>query len=187
MYTVKQAEILVRDLREFSTRQPTNRSLQDLGALVGKREQILVAMLGGKCEFAMRSSPEPLTVMADPIKMESALMNLAANARDQMPHGGVVTVVSGRAAIDADFIRSHGYGRIGTYAYVSVSDTGPGMDAAERERAFEPFFMAGKDWKGKGMGLSMVYDIIKEHDGYITVTSSPGRGSTYMAYLPLVH
>jgi hypothetical protein len=60
------------------------------------------------------------------------------------------------------------------------------MDAAEQERAFEPFFMAGKDWKGKGMGLSMVYDIIKEHDGYITVASSPGRGSTYMAYLPLV-
>jgi PAS domain S-box-containing protein len=186
MNTVKQAEILARDLKELSTREATKLSLQDLSALVGKREQILVAMLGGKCELVMRSSPEPLEVMADPIKMESALMNLAANAREQMPRGGVVTVATGRAAIDADFIRTHGYGRIGTYACVSVSDTGPGMDAAEQERAFEPFFMAGKDWKGKGMGLSLVYDIVKEHEGYITVTSSPGRGSIYMAYLPLV-
>jgi PAS domain S-box-containing protein len=186
MNTVKQAEILVRDLKELSTRQATKQSLQDLSALVGKREQILVAMLGGKYELAMRSSPQPLEVMADPIKMESALMNLVANAREQMPRGGVVTVATGRAAIDADFIRTHGYGQIGTYAYVSVSDTGPGMDAAEQERAFEPFFMAGKDWKGKGMGLSMVYDIVKEHEGYITVTSSPGRGCTYMAYLPLI-
>lgn len=186
MSTVKQAEILVRFLNEFITRQETKRSLQDLSALVGKREQILVAMLSGKCGLAMRSSPDRLKVMADPIKMESALMNLVANAREQMPQGGVVTVATGRATIDADFIRSHGYGRVGTYAYVSVSDTGPGMDTAEQESVFEPFFMTGKDWKGKGIGLSVVYDIVKEHEGYITVTSRLGQGSTYMAYLPLV-
>jgi PAS domain S-box-containing protein len=183
---VKPAETLVRDLNEFSARQATKRSLQDLNAFVGKREQILVAMLSGKCELVMRSLSEPLKVMADPIKMESALMNLVVNAREQMPHGGVVTVVTGRALIDADFIRRHGYGRVGAYAYVSVSDTGAGMDAAEQERVFEPFFMTGKDWKGRGIGLSMVYDIVKEHEGYITVTSRPGQGSTYMAYLPLV-
>jgi len=186
MSTVKQAEILVRVLKEFSSRQATKRSLQDLNVLVGKREQILAAMLSGKCDLAVRLFPEPLKVMADPIKVESALMNLAVNARDQMPQGGVVTVATSRAVIDADFIRRHGYGQVGAYAYVSVSDTGPGMDAAQQERVFEPFFMTGKDWKGKGIGLSMVYDIIKEQEGYITVTSMPGQGSTYMAYLPLV-
>lgn len=184
--TVKQAEILVRVLKEFSSRQATKRSLQDLNVLVEKREQILVAMLSGKCDLTVRLFPGPLKVMADPITMESALMNLALNARDQMPQGGMVTVATGRTEIDAAFIRRHGYGQVGTYAYVSVNDTGPGMDAAQQERAFEPFFMTGKDWKGKGIGLSMVYDIIKEQEGYITVESTPGQGSTYMAYLPLV-
>ena len=125
--------------------------------------------------------------MADPIKIESALMHLVVNARDRMPRGGVVTVATGRAMIDAGFIRRTGYGRVGTYATVSVSDTGEGMDEAEQERIFEPFFTTRGDWKGNGIGLSVVYDIVKEHAGYITVTSRPGQGSSYMAYLPLAH
>ena len=114
-----------------------------------KRQQILAAMLSGKCELVMRSSPEPLKVMADPIKLESALMNLVVNARDQMPRGGVVTVATGRALIDADFIRRTGYGRIGTYATITVSDTGEGMGAAEQERIFEPFYHRTGRLEGK--------------------------------------
>jgi PAS domain S-box-containing protein len=186
MSTMQQAEILVRTLKEISTRQETKRTLQDMGELVGKSQQILAAMLSGTCELVMRSSPEPLKVLADPIKLESALMNLVVNARDQMPRGGVVTVATGRALIDADYIRRNGYGRVGAYATVSVSDTGEGMGAAEQERIFEPFFMTRGDRKESGIGLSMVYDIIKEHEGYITVTSLPGQGCSCMAYFPLL-
>jgi PAS domain S-box-containing protein len=184
--TMQQAEILVRTLKEISTRQETKRTLQDISELVGKRQQILAAMLSGKSELVMRYSPEPLKVMVDPIKLESALMNLVVNARDQMPRGGVVTVATGRASIDADFIRRTGYGRSGAYATVSVSDTGEGMGAAEQERIFEPFFTTRGGRNESGIGLSMVYDIIKEHDGYISVTSLPGQGCSRVAYLPLV-
>ncbi len=186
MSTVEQAEILVRTLKEFSTRTETKRTLQDMNDLVEKRQQILAAMLTGKCELVMRCSSAPLKVMADPIKMERALMNLVAHAQDQMPGGGRVTVATGRAMIDADFIRRTGYGRVGAYATVSVSDSGEGMEAVEQERIFEPFFTTRGDWKGSGIGLSMVYDIVKEHEGYIMVTSRHGQGSAFMAYLPLV-
>jgi PAS domain S-box-containing protein len=181
-----QAEILVRILNDISTRQETKRTLQDVGELVGKSRQILAAILSGKCELVVRSSSEPLKVMADPIKLESALMHLVINASDQMPHGGVVTVAIGRASIDAEFIRRTGYGKVGTYAVVSVSDTGEGMGTVEQERIFEPFFAMRGDRKESGIGLSLVYDIIKDHEGYLTVTSPPGQGCSCMAYLPLV-
>jgi signal transduction histidine kinase len=184
--TVEQADVLIRTLKEFSPSTETKRTLQDMNDLVDTRRQILASLLTGKYNLVMRSSSGPLKVMADPIKMERALMNLVAHARDRMPRGGDVTVGAGRAVIDAGFIRRSGYGRVGAYATVSVSDSGEGMDAAEQERIFEPFFTTRGDWKGSGIGLSMVYDIVKEHEGYITVTSGPGQGSTFTAYLPLV-
>jgi signal transduction histidine kinase len=184
--TVEQAEVLIRTLKEFSASTETKRTLQDMNAFVDKRQQILASLLTGKYELVMRASFGPLKVMADPIKMERALMNLVAHARDRMPRGGAVTVATGRAVIDADFIRRTGYGKVGAYATVSVGDIGEGMDAAEQERIFEPFFTTRGDWKGSGIGLSMVYDIVKEHEGYITVTSRPVRGSIFTLYLPLV-
>ncbi|MEK6745084.1 MAG: ATP-binding protein [Nitrospirota bacterium] len=184
--TMEQAEVLIRTLKEFGASTETKRALHDVNDLVEKRQQILASLLTGKYTLVMRSSSGPLTVMADPVKMERALMNLAAHARDRMPRGGDVTVSTARAAIDAAFIRRTGYGRIGAYATVSVSDVGECMDAAEQERIFEPFFTTRGDWKGSGIGLSMVYDIVKEHEGYITVASRPGQGSTFTVYLPLV-
>jgi PAS domain S-box-containing protein len=183
--TVEQMEILVRSLREFSTHQETKRILQDLNDLVGKRQQILAALLTGTYELVMRPSPLPLKVMADPIRMERALMNLVIYARDRMPNGGSVTVATSRTMIDADFIRRKGYGRAGAYATVSVSDTGEVMDAAEQERIFEPFFTTRGDWQGNGIGLSMVYDIVKDHEGYITVTSRSEQGSSFTVLIPL--
>jgi len=183
--TVEQAEVLIRTLKEFGASTETKRTLQDMNDIVEKRQKILASLLSGKFTLIMRSFSGPLKVMADPVKMERALMNLVAHARDRMPRGGDVTVATGRGVIDADFIRRTGYGRVGAYATVSVGDSGDGMDAAEQERIFEPFFTTRGDWKGGGIGLSMVYDIVKEHEGYITVTSLPGKGSTFTAYLPL--
>ena len=184
--TVEQMEVLIRTMKDFSVRQETKRILQDLNDLIGKRQQILTALLTGNSALVVRSSPEPLKVFADPIKIENMLMSLVVNAKDQMPQGGVVTVATGSAVIDADFIQRMGYGRAGVYATVSVSDTGEGMDAVEQERIFEPFFTTRADDKGNGLVLSMVYDIVKEHEGYVSVASRTGQGSTYMVYLPLV-
>lgn len=181
----QQAEVLNRTLKEFSASPETKRSLQDMNDFVDKRRQILASLLTGRYTLEMRLSSRPLKVMADPIRMERALMNLVAHARDRMPRGGGVIVATGRAVIDSDFIGRTGYGSIGAYATVSVSDSGEAMDAAEQERIFEPFFMTRGDWKGSGIGLSMVYDIVKGQGGYITVTSQPGQGSTITAYLPL--
>jgi PAS domain S-box-containing protein len=184
--TRERVEMLVRTVREFSTKRVTNRTLQDINQVVAARQTILVALLTGKYELVVRRAPEPLKVMVDPGRIESALMNLVLNAREQMQRGGVVTIATGHAVIDADFIRQTGYGRVGRYATVTVSDAGEGVSEAEQERIFEPFFMTKSGWLGNGMGLSTVYDIVKEHEGYITITSRPGQGTSFKTYLPLV-
>ncbi len=184
--TREQVEMLVRTVKEFSTERVSKRTLQDINQIVAARRTILAALLTGKYELVMRPAPGPLKVMADPGRIESALMNLVLNAREQMQRGGVVTVATGSAVIDAEFIRKTGYGRVGVYATVTVSDTGEGVTEEEQERIFEPFFMTKGGWQANGMGLSMVYDIVKEHEGYITVTSRPGQGTSFAAYLPLI-
>jgi PAS domain S-box-containing protein len=181
---VEQADFLVRTMKELSIRKEPKRSPQDLSDLVVKRKQILAAMLTGKCELVMLPSPETLTVMADPLRIESALMNLVLNARERVERGGVITVSTGHSIIDANFIRRTGFGRIGVYATVSVKDTGRDLTVPEQERGFEPFFAMQEGWQGSGLGLSLVYDIVKEHEGYITVSSGP-EGTSYTAYLPL--
>jgi PAS domain S-box-containing protein len=182
---VYQAEVLIRTLKEYSVSPKAKRTLQDMNDFVDRRQQILASLLTGQYKLETRRSSGPLKVMADPIKMERALMDLVAHARDRMPRGGDVTVATGRAVIDADFIRRTGYGTAGAFATVSVADAGEEMDAAEQERIFEPIFMARGAGKGRGIGLFLVYDIIKEHGGYMTVTSRSGQGSIITAYLPL--
>lgn len=184
--TKEQVEMLVRTVKEFSAERVSKRTLQDINQVVAARQTILAALLTGKYELVMRRAAEPLKVMVDPGRIESALMNLVLNAREQMQRGGVVTVATGRAVIDADFIRQTGYGRVGMYATVTVSDSGEGIPEAEQERIFEPFFMTKGGWLGNGMGLSTVYDIVKEHEGYIMVTSRPKQGTSFITYLPLV-
>jgi PAS domain S-box-containing protein len=185
MIAKEQAEFLVRTVKEFGPRQGPKRSLQDMNDLVVKRRPLLAAMLAGNCEIVMRPATGPLLVMADPARIESALMNLVLHARDRMPRGGVITVATLRASLDADFIRNAGYGIVGAYASISVSDTGENLTPEEQERIFEPFFARGDGWKVNGLGLSMVYDIVKEHEGYITVTRRPEGGSSFLIYLPL--
>jgi two-component system, cell cycle sensor histidine kinase and response regulator CckA len=113
-------------------------------------------------------------------------MNLVTNARDSMPMGGVLTIEVDFAFIDEGFIKTHGFGIPGRYARIGVEDTGCGMDEETREKIFEPFFTTKMVGKGTGLGLSIIYGIIKQHNGFITVDSSPGRGTTFCVFLPLV-
>ncbi len=184
--SAEQAEILIRTLQEFCTDKPSRRTLQDVTRLVASSRPVLAALLPGKYELVIQSCPEPLQVMADPTRIESALMNLVLHARDRMQRGGVVTIATGRAEIDTDVIWRSGYGRVGSYAVISVLDTGEDLTAEEQERLFEPFFLSADAAPGDGMSLAVAYDIIKEHEGYITVSSRPGQGTSYITYLPLV-
>ena len=123
-------------------------------------------------------------VMADKTLINQALVNLTTNARDAMPQGGRLRIETKRAEIDDAFERAHGYGTLGTYALVSVTDTGIGMDEKTLQKVFDPFFTTREVGEGFGLGLSIVYGIVKQHDGYITAYSEPGTGTAFHIYLP---
>jgi two-component system cell cycle sensor histidine kinase/response regulator CckA len=122
--------------------------------------------------------------MADPAQIEQVVLNLVINARDAMPGGGRLSVRVEEIEIDETAALAHVEGRTGRYALLSVADTGSGIDEATRARLFEPFFTTKEQGKGTGLGLSIVYGIVKQSGGYITVVSDPGRGATFMIYLP---
>jgi two-component system cell cycle sensor histidine kinase/response regulator CckA len=113
------------------------------------------------------------------------LVNLATNARDAMPRGGLLTVETSLQRIDGPFIDANGIGTPGPYAVISISDTGVGMNDATRRKIFEPFFTTKEVGKGTGLGMAIVYGIIKQHAGFVNVYSEPGLGTTFRVYLPL--
>jgi CheY-like chemotaxis protein len=131
-------------------------------------------------------SPHEASVMADTGQIDQALMNLATNARDAMPEGGVLVIETELVEFDEDYVRRHAFAEPGKYMLISMTDTGQGIDAKTREKIFEPFFTTKDVGKGTGLGLSMVYGIIKQHNGYINVYSEPGRGTTFKIYLPVI-
>jgi len=112
-------------------------------------------------------------------------MNLVTNARDAMPKGGVIEIRTERATLGEDFIAAHGGGTAGRYAGVIVSDTGEGIDESIISKIFDPFFTTKEQGQGTGLGLSMVYGTVRQHNGYIDVSSERGIGSTFKVYLPL--
>ncbi|KPA13520.1 ATP-binding region, ATPase-like domain protein, partial [Candidatus Magnetomorum sp. HK-1] len=124
---------------------------------------------------------------ADSVQIEMALINLVNNAMDAMPAGGALTIKTDITSIGPEFIAIHNYGVVGSYARLAVSDTGAGMDADTRDKIFEPFFTTKEVGKGTGLGLATVYGIVKQHNGYISVYSELGVGSTFTILLPLIN
>lgn len=197
---------LTKDLLLFSRKQISDRKPVDLNEVVRRVEKFLMRVIGEDivCKTSLHtpsslfapphSSPgkggirgdEGLMVLADAHQLEQVLMNLATNARDAMPMGGEFIITTALVRLDEQFISVHEYGREGMYALITVSDTGRGMDEATRKRIFEPFFTTKEIGKGTGLGLAVVYGIVKQHEGYINVYSEPGKGTTFRIYLPLI-
>lgn len=177
---------LTRSLLAYSRKQVMEIKPADINKIVFGIQKILDRLLGEDIEFNVHTAVEELIANVDRGQMEQVLLNLATNARHAMPHGGVLTIRTERARIDDGFIQAHGYGEVGEYAVLSVADTGTGMDEKILEHIFEPFFTTKEAGKGTGLGLSMAYGIIKQHNGFIHVSSRPGEGATFTIYLPLM-
>ncbi|MFZ3136747.1 MAG: PAS domain S-box protein [Thermodesulfovibrionales bacterium] len=162
---------------------PKSVNLNEIIKVLGK---LLFRLIGEDIELSLQITNRDLIIMADTSQIDQVLMNLVTNARDAMPDGGRLTVRTDLVNFHDDFITAHGYGKPGTYALISVEDTGQGMDSKTKERIFEPFFTTKEAGKGTGLGLAMVYGIVKQHEGYIIVASEPGKGTIFKIYLPLI-
>lgn len=176
---------LTRSLLAFSRKQVMELKPLAVNEAVEGLQKILSRLIGEDIEVSVTLSPENPIVMADKGQIEQVLMNLATNARDAMPHGGTLFLSTGCMEIDDVFIKVHRYGNAGRYGLLTVADTGAGMEEMVRERIFEPFFTTKEVGRGTGLGLSMAYGIIKQHNGFITVYSEPGEGTVFKIYLPL--
>jgi PAS domain S-box-containing protein len=182
----EKAANLTHSLLAFSRKQVTNPQPVNLNDIIKEIGNLFFRAIGEDIEFKLILAEEDLTIMADPKQVDQVLLNLLTNARDAMPHGGMLVLETDRVQIDNTFIRSHGYGSPGEYALLSVTDTGIGIDEEIKGRIFEPFFTTKEVGKGTGLGLAMVYGIIKQHNGYINVYSEPGQGTTFNIYFPLI-
>ena len=181
----ERAATLTRSLLAFSRKQIINPVPVDLNSVVQNLEKLLSRLIEDDIDFRCEPADEQLVVLADSGQIEQVLMNLSTNARDAMPDGGHLCISTGLCELDAAFVKSHGYGTPGRFALLNVSDSGFGMDQKTKARIFEPFFTTKDTGKGTGLGLSMVYGIVKQHDGYISIYSEPGRGTTFKIYFPL--
>ncbi|HSG47411.1 MAG TPA: PAS domain S-box protein, partial [Longimicrobiales bacterium] len=180
------ASALTRQLLAFSRRQAVQPAVIDVGDVVRGGVRMLEPLLGEGVELSVDVPPEPLRAVMDPHQLEQVLMNLAANARDAMPMGGVLSIRASRVDLDASFARGHWDMAPGTYIRLTVSDTGVGMSEDVRCRVFEPFFTTKGHGEGTGLGLSSVYGIVRQSGGFIWVYSEPGQGATFKVHLPEV-
>lgn len=176
---------LTTRLLAFSRKQVILPRPVDVNSVIFTLEKLLKQILGEDVELKTSLWPEILIVQADSNQIDHVLINLATNARDAMPDGGLLTIKTTRQDMDEEYCRYHGFGSPGSYAVISVSDSGCGMSEQLRQRIFEPFFTTKETGKGTGLGLSMAYGIVQQHNGYINVYSEPGNGTTFRIYLPL--
>ena len=182
----ERASNLTKDLLLFSRKQICDRRSVDLNEVVRNVENFLVRVIGEDIVCTTALADKSLPVDADAHQIEQVLVNLATNSRDAMSNGGDFMVATEHIILDDSFIAAHGYGCPGAYAMVSVTDTGSGMDNDTRRHIFEPFFTTKEVGKGTGLGMAVVYGIVKQHDGYIDVYSEPGKGTTFRIYLPII-
>jgi len=176
---------LIRQMLVFSRKDAINQQPIELGQLLNRANSFLHRVIGAQIELRVDPTPAPIWVVADECNLDQIIMNLAVNARDAMPDGGVLSMRATIADLGAEAVRGRGPASKGPFACLTVSDTGCGMDAATLGRIYEPFFTTKKSGFGTGLGLSTVYGIVQQHNGWIDVTSQPGHGTTFKIYFPV--
>jgi signal transduction histidine kinase/CheY-like chemotaxis protein len=180
------ASALTNQLLTFSRRQVLQPKLIDLNEIVEGIEPMLRRLIDTGIRIETRTLPKLPSMRADPTQMEQVLLNLAVNARDAMPNGGLLRIETDEAFLDSAYTSAHPGIRPGRYVLLSVSDTGQGMDDETRVRIFEPFFTTKGKGEGTGLGLATVYGIVQQSGGHIEVDSELGRGTVFRLYFPAV-
>ena len=177
---------LTRRILAFSRRQALQPAVLSLNTVVSETERMLARTLGADIELRVSLSPDLGQVEVDEHQFVQVLLNLAVNARDAMPDGGVLTLETANVDLDQRFCETHPDTHPGPYVVLSVSDTGTGMDADTMAHAFEPFYTTKPPGLGTGLGLSTVYGVVAQSGGSTYVHSEPGHGTTFTIYLPRV-
>jgi two-component system, cell cycle sensor histidine kinase and response regulator CckA len=180
------ASDVTRQLLAFTRQQLLHPEVLAVNSVVTEVEKMLRRSLGEDHTLELRLAPEVGEIRADRGQLEQVLLNLTLNARDAMGEHGRVTIATGNATLDEAYALAHGGVGVppGEYVYLAVADTGSGMTPDVQARIFEPFFTTKPVGQGTGLGLSTVYGIVKQSDGYVWCYSEPGHGTTFKIYLP---
>ena len=181
----ERAASLTQRLLAFSRQQVLSAKVLDLNETVAHVETLLRRLIGEDIDLVTVPAEQPLFVEADPTQLEQVLINLALNARDAMPEGGKLTMVTALCEVDDATAGATPDAHPGRFAFVSVTDTGLGIDDATKPHLFEPFFTTKEVGKGTGLGLASVYGTVRQSDGFVTVESEVGRGASFRVFLPL--
>jgi two-component system cell cycle sensor histidine kinase/response regulator CckA len=182
----ERAADLTRQLRLFTRQEEGERRPVQLNSVVEETHDLLERSISKGITIQLQLEPDLWAVEADPSQMSQVLMNLCVNAWDAMPDGGTLTLETRNMTLDEEGAQAILAARPGRYVCLSVSDTGCGMSPEVQARLFEPFFTTKDPGKGTGLGLAVVYGIVKGHGGFINVYSEEGKGSTFRIYLPVI-
>jgi PAS domain S-box-containing protein len=193
----ERAANMVRQLLDFSRRSPSERRAMDLGKVSREVVDLFSQAIDRRIEVEIHSPDDLWLAAADPNQIHQVMMNLCVNARDAImeclelkgggdpqPGGYRIRIVTRNVTVGDEYRREYPYARAGDFVVVSISDNGVGMDESTQRRVFEPFYTTKKLGRGTGLGLSTVYGIIKQHEGWINLESLPGKGTTFHTYLP---
>lgn len=185
--SAESAAALTRQLLTFSRRQIISRKEMDLNALIQKLQHMMRRLIGENINLQTELAPDLWTVSADASQLEQCLMNLVVNAKAAMPRGGSIRISTAMVDSEDKAFQPPPINKPqGLFTRITVRDTGCGMDAKTISRIFEPFFST-KGEEGTGLGLSVVYGIVQEHGGWITVDSQPGVGTSFHLWVPALN
>jgi len=186
MTASRRAADLTRQLLAFGRKQMQLLQVLDLNRVIGEIATMLPRLIGEDIELVFVPEKNLGKVKADPIQIEQIVMNLAVNARDAMPDGGMLTIETATVQVDESYVQRHSMVPLGDYVLLTVADSGQGITAEHLPHIFEPFFTTKEAGKGTGLGLATVYGIVKQNGGFVWVYSEPGLGTTFKVYLPQV-
>ena len=182
----RRAADLTRQLLAFGRKQLQSLQVLDLNVIVQDIGRMLPRLIGEDIQLLIVPGKNLGRVKADPVQIEQVVMNLAANARDAMPHGGTLTIETASVRLDGAYLQKHSMVPAGDYVLLTVTDSGQGIAPEHLPQIFEPFYTTKKEGKGTGLGLATVYGIVKQNGGFVWVYSEPAMGTTFKIYLPRV-
>lgn len=180
----ERASALTRQLLAFSRKQVMERKRADVKSIILNVRKMLGRIVGETVQLECQCAEQVPAIKADESNLEQVLMNLVVNARDAMPNGGRITISAGSTVLQTHDLAFNSNRRTGSFVVIAVADEGCGMDEATQARIFEPFFTTKGVGRGTGLGLSTVYGIVEQHEGWVEVKSAVGAGSTFSVYLP---